>query len=134
MTTGISAAVIFLLTVIWYAPFLALVAGLSTLVKRWAIPAAILLVGVVTLSEGIVTFGQRPAHRPIADYLAYRAESFASNMDPMPALTSGDYMAPFQLLGQAVSRIDWAQMGIGVLFAVLVVWGASEYRRRRIDN
>ncbi len=56
-TIGVSAVVLFILTILWYAPFLALVAGLSTLVKRWAIPAAVLFIGALILAEGILTFG-----------------------------------------------------------------------------
>ena len=133
-TMGVSAALLFLVTILWYAPFLALVAGLSTLVKRWAIPAALLLVGALVLAEGILTFGDENAMHPIRSYLAYRAESPAEGLDPMPILVHGGYFAPFQILGETLVRIDWAQMGIGILFAVLVVYLSSEYRRHRIDG
>lgn len=133
-TTGVSAAVLFVLTILWYAPFLALVAGLSTLVKRWAIPAALLLVGALILAEGILTYGNETDFHPIRSYLAYRAESLAEGMDPLPILTNGSYLAPFQVVGETITRIDWAQMGIGIVFAVLVVYLASEYRRHRIDG
>ena len=133
-TIGVSGAVLFILTILWYAPFLALVAGLSTLVKRWAIPAAVLFIGALILAEGIVTFGSADDFHPIRDYIAYRAESFAEGLDPMPVLAHGGAFAPFQILGETIARIDWAQMGVGILFAILVVYLASEYRRRRIDG
>ena len=133
-TIGVSAVVIFVLTILWYAPFLALVAGMSTLVKRWAIPAAVLFVGALILAEGILTYGSKSAFHPIRDYIAYRAESFADGMDPMPILANGGHLAPFQILGETIARIDWAQMGVGILFAILVVYLASEYRRHRIDG
>ncbi len=133
-TIGVSAAVLFVTTILWYAPFLALVAGLSTLVKRWAIPAAVLFIGALILAEGILTYGSENAFHPIRSYIAYRAESFAEDLDPMPILTNGGYFAPFQIVGETLVRIDWPQMGIGVLFAVLVVYLSSEYRRHRIDG
>ena len=134
LVTGISAAALFILTILWYAPFLALVAGLSTLVKRWAIPAALLLVGALVLAEGILTYGNEDGFHPIRTYVAYRAENFAEGMDPLPLLTSGGYFGPFQVLWESVIRIDWLNMGIGILFAIGVVYAASEYRRRRIDG
>lgn len=131
---GIAATVFMLLSVLWYAPFLALVAGLSVLVKRWSIPAALLLLGALVVSEGILTFGHKGAAHPIREYLGYRARGFGEEMNPLPIFTQGSYLAPFDLIGRMLAHIDWVQMGIGVLFAVLVVYVASEYRRRRIDG
>lgn len=129
---GASLAILIVLTILWYAPFLALVAGLSTLVKRWAIPAAILTIGALVVTETVLTFGRDAAH-PIREYIGYRAESFSGDIDPMPFLTKGGYLTPFDLLGAMIARIDWLQMGLGVAFAAAVVYGASEYRRRRLD-
>ncbi len=131
---GVVMTVNFLLTILWYAPFLALVAGLSVLVKRWAIPAALLLIGALVISEGVLTFGREGNFHPIRDYLAYRAHSLAEGLDPRPFFVDSDYLAPFRLIAEIVLRIDWVQMGIGVLFAILVVYLASEYRRRRLDS
>jgi ABC-2 type transport system permease protein len=131
---GVAAAVFMLLSVLWYAPFLALVAGLSVLVKRWAIPAALLFLGALVVSEGILTYGHAGADHPIRDYIAYRAESFGEDLNPFPVITQGSYLAPFDLIFQMVANIDWLQTGIGVLFAILVVYLASEYRRRRIEG
>ncbi|MBU1174913.1 MAG: hypothetical protein KKH72_05875 [Alphaproteobacteria bacterium] len=130
---GIGVAVFLVLSVIWYAPFLALVAGLSVLVKRWAIPAAILLIGAVVITETVLTFGRTVAH-PIREYIAYRADGFAGDIDPMPIITKGGYMAPFDLIGTMLSNVDWLQMALGVAIAVAVVYGSSEYRRRRLDS
>lgn len=129
---GIAAGVFLILNVLWYAPFLALVAGLSVLVKRWAIPAAILTVLALVITEGVLTIGRNVPH-PIREYLGYRADSFAGEFDPMPIITKGGYMAPFDLIGVMVQRMDWANLGIGLVFAVAVVFAAAEWRRRRLD-
>jgi ABC-2 type transport system permease protein len=131
---GVAAAAFMLLSVLWYAPFLALVAGLSVLVKRWAIPAALLLLGALIVSEGILTFGHVGAAHPIREYIAYRAKSFGEDMNPLPIFTHGNYLAPLDLVAQMVAHIDWLQTGIGVLFAILIVYLASEYQRRRTDG
>jgi hypothetical protein len=35
-------------------------------------------------------------------------------------------------IGRVFQHTDWTQMGIGVVAAVILIWLASEYRRRRI--
>ena len=131
---GLGVAVFLVLSILWYAPFLAVVAGLSTLVKRWAIPAALLLVGALVVTETVLTFGRANAFHPVRDYLGYRAEGFMENIDPLPIITKGGHFAPFELIGAMVSHIDWLNMAIGIGFAVAVVYAASEYRRRRLDT
>lgn len=130
---GLSLAILVLLTVLWYAPFLALVAGLSILVKRWAIPAAIMLIAALLITETVLTYGRKTAH-PVREFLSYRAQSLGDDINPMPYFVNGGYMAPFDLLGAIIANIDWLNMGIGILFAVGVVYAASEYRRRRLDS
>jgi ABC-2 type transport system permease protein len=46
-------------------------------------------------------------------------------------MNSQPFNASFYI-GRMMQGIDWTQMGIGLAFAVLVIWLASEYRRRRI--
>ncbi len=130
---GIATAVFSILTILWYAPFLALVAGMSVLVKRWAIPAAILFIVALIVTEGILTFGNFGNELPISAYIAYRASGLGEEYHLLQIITHGGYLAPFEMIAVFVSKIDWMQMGIGVLFAAAVVYVSSEYRRRRLD-
>ena len=131
---GIGVAVFLLLSILWYAPFMALVAGLSVLVKRWALPATLLLIGALIVTETILTYGRSHAFHPIRDYIGYRAEGFMGDIDTLSIIVKGGYMAPFDLIGAMVERIDWVNTGIGLLFTIVVVYAASEYRRRRLDS
>ena len=131
---GIGVAVFLLLSILWYAPFMALVAGLSVLVKRWALPATLLLIGALIVTETILTYGRSHAFHPIRDYIGYRAEGFMGDIDSLSIIVKGGYLAPFDLIGAMVERIDWVNTGIGLLFTIVVVYAASEYRRRRLDS
>ena len=131
--SGIAVALLLVVTVLWYAPFMALVAGLSVLVKRWAIPATILLLGALVLTEAVLTYGRGNFH-PISDYLSFRAESFASEFEVLPIFNKGSHTAPFELIATTAANVHWFQLGLGVIFAIVVVYAASEYRRRRLDG
>lgn len=121
------------LSILWYAPFLAFVAGLSTLVQRWSIPLAFLIPGALVLVERILSFGQLRPSYPIGTYLAQRGEGFLEEVDYLALLSEGGLFAPMALIGEMFARIDWLQMVIGLIFAAVVVYAASEYRRRRIE-
>ena len=44
---------------------------------------------------------------------------------------------PFSALGYAtdlLGRVDWTQVGIGVVFSIVLMYLGSEYRRRSNDN
>lgn len=121
------------LTIIWYAPFLAWVAGLSTLVQRWSIPLAFLVPAIVTLVERITTIGQPDSARPIAAYLSYRGKGVLDDVDVVDRILHGGITAPLGLIGDMFSHYDWSQAALGVLIALGLVYLASEYRRRRIE-
>lgn len=118
------------LTLLWYAPGLAWVAALSTLLRRWSIPLAFLIPGTVILLEYLNSL--RGGGQPVAEFLAWRFEGFIDEVDAGLILVGQADRAPIALLGSMFADIDWLNMGIGLVFTAVVVYLASEYRRRRI--
>jgi len=129
---GITGAVFFMLSILWYAPILAWVAGLSTLVQRWSIPLAFLIPGVIVLVERITSYG-RGGSRPIATYLQYRANGILDDSQVFQQMINGLNFSPFALVAEMFAQIDWVQMVIGLVVAAVAVYLASEYRRRRLE-
>lgn len=130
---GLFAAAYLVLALLWYAPFLAWVGGLSTVFGRWSLPLAFVIPGLAAVIENLVFFGSGPRGGYIWSYLSQRWQF---------GLTDSDYGAmmvnPLRFqAGNTVSvlllRIDWASLGAGLVFAAAAIWIASEYRRRRIN-
>jgi ABC-2 type transport system permease protein len=126
-------AVFFLFVMAWYAPFFAWVGGLSSIFGRWSMPLAFVIPGLLAVIENISFFGQGPRGGYIWQYVAYRWN--------YPALNEADFQLmamngrPFDAsfyIGRMLQHTDWTQMGIGLAFGVIVIWLASEYRRRRL--
>ena len=130
---GVVGAVYLALALLWYAPGLAWVAGLSTLFRRWSIPLAFLIPGTVVLLEYINSIRGTGTGRPIAEFLAWRTDGFIDEAAAAAALLDQTEDGPFALIEVLVSTINWPHMGIGLLFAAMIVYLASEYRRRRIE-
>lgn len=130
---SIAGVVMLVLTVLWYAPFLAWVAGLSTLFKGWSIPLAFLIPGVIGLLENVGNYGRAQEFKPVSNYLAWRIDSpfMGKEEDGLELLLSDN--AAWQLIGEMLVNINWPQMALGLAFTVAVVYGASEIRRRRIE-
>jgi ABC-2 type transport system permease protein len=129
----IFGVVFFLMVMMWYAPFFAWVGGLSTIFGRWSLPLAFVIPGLLAVIENVSFFGQGPRGGYIWQYISYRWN--------YPALNEADFelmlmnTQPFSAsfyIGRMMQHTDWTQMGIGLAFAVVVIWLASEYRRRRI--
>lgn len=120
------------LTLVWYAPFLAWVGGLSTVFGRWSLPLAFVIPGLIAVVENVAFFGYGPRGGYFWQFISQRLQFGLSEMDYGTIAIS---TAPFDALyysQRLVHEIDWPGMGLGVLFAALVMWLASEYRRRRI--
>lgn len=133
------------LALLWYAPFFAWVGALSTVVGRWSIPLAFLVPGLVVVVEnlfftglgGIIgnvlfpTTGPRGGY--VLDFLRWRSSFGPSHSDDFKALFTEDRAIDAgKLASDLIASIDWVQMGGGVAVAVILVWLASEYRRRVI--
>ena len=120
---------------VWYLPYLALIGGLATAIGRWAIPVALVLPTIVATLEWVTLGGLHPFATRTWDYLSYRAtfplmedgyiDSWFASAARFDALLYAS-----DLLG----RVDWVQVGIGVVFALVAMYLGSEYRRRSNDN
>ena len=131
------------LGLLWYAPFFAWVGALSTIVGRWSIPLAFLIPGLAVLGEnlffrgiggilgGLLFPGGAPSGGYILDYLGYRADFGLDERQVMATFADAQFDA-VAMFGRLLAGIDWAQMAGGVAVAVVLVWLASEYRRRVI--
>lgn len=118
---------------LWYLPAMALVGAMATAIGRWAIPVSLLLPALVSTLEWVTLGGLHPFATHTWRFIEYRA-----------ALPSTPYMEawftsdePFSGLAFAIDLIagmDWLQVGLGAVFAVVVILVASEYRRRVNDN
>lgn len=114
---------------LWYLPAMALVGAIATVVGRWAIPIAVLLPSLVSTLEWVTLGGQHPFATHSWRFIEYRA----ALPDPAYAedwLTSSAAFSGVTFAMDLISNMDWMQVGIGALFAVGVIYLASEYRRR----
>jgi len=128
---SVTGIVFMLVSVLWYAPLLAWIAGLSTQVGGWSIPLAIVIPAGATFLESVMYFGRDQAG-PIASYLAYRLEGPFDEESAFEAYLRDVDITPLDLIPPMLVQTDWLQVLIGLVFTAVVVYLASEYRRRRI--
>lgn len=122
---------------LWFLPFMALVGAMGTVAGRWAIPGSLLLPALVSTLEWVTLGGLHPFATHTWNYLSYRmtmpesglVESWSSGNPLLVDVSAGPAYAM-----DLISAIDWPQVGIGVVFALIVLYIASEYRRRVNDN
>ena len=120
------------LALLWYAPFFAWVGLLSTLFRRWSIPLAFLIPGLVGLAENLLLHDTGPEAGYFLSYLRQRAD-FSVDRGLLSGAVFGP--APFDgvgTLGRFAATVDWTQLGGGLIVAALLVYAASEYRRRNV--
>ncbi|KKC37923.1 hypothetical protein WH87_09680 [Devosia epidermidihirudinis] len=118
---------------LWYMPFMAIVGAIATVVGRWAIPIALLLPALISTLEWVTFGGYHPFMTRTWTFLEYRsalpdtpyAESWFTSETPFSGIAFATDL---------INRLDWVQVGIGAVFAVVVIYIASEYRRRVNDN
>lgn len=118
---------------LWYLPFMALVGAMATAVGRWAIPISLLLPALVSTLEWVTLGGLHPFATQSWNFFEYRA-SLPST--PYADAWFGSNL-PFDALAfttDLIGGMDWLQVGIGAVFALVVIFIASEYRRRVNDN
>lgn len=121
------------LAMLWYVPFMAWVGGLSSVFGRWSLPLAFLIPGILAVVENMVFFGRVPTGGYIWGYLSRRWDFGLTDVDyGLIATLPGQFNAGF-FLQRLLLQIDWPAMFTGWAFAAVVVWLASEYRRRRIN-
>jgi ABC-2 type transport system permease protein len=119
-----------LLSLLWYAPFLAWAGALSTVFGRWSLPLAFFIPAVLILMETIVFYGAGPRGGYIWSYLSWRIRFGLDFSDYNQVMTSPAFDAS-SLIRQLTARVDWLAMAEGLLFAIVLLFLASEYRRRR---
>lgn len=125
--------VYFVLALLWFAPFLAWVGGLSTIFGRWSLPLAFVIPGLLAVIENIALFGgQGPRGGYILQYLLYRFDFGLDDAEYQLIVLNSLPFDAMTFINRLLAHIDWVQMGIGLVFAAAVIWLASEYRRRRI--
>jgi ABC-2 type transport system permease protein len=122
------------LAVLWYAPFFAWVGALSTVVRRWSIPLAFLIPGLIGLLENLFFADAGPKGGYFLDFLHHRADFSLDRYDLQAAFFTGGPVNVGLLINGLLARIDWTQMAAGLIFAALAVYAASEYRRRVIST
>ncbi|MEQ9635584.1 MAG: hypothetical protein RLW68_05820 [Devosia marina] len=131
-------ALVFLVVLIcgllWYLPYMALVGALGSVVGRWAIPLSLLLPTVVSALEWVTLGGLHPFATRTWAYLDYRSQLPVST-DHLDRVFEGQ--EPFDatlFVTDFLQKFDWPQVGIGIGFALIVLYVASEYRRRAAAN
>jgi len=129
---AIFAAVYIVLALLWYAPFLAWVGGLSTIFGRWSLPLAFVIPGLAAVIENLVTYGSGPRGGYIWSYLTQRWQFGLTDTDYGAMAINPLHFNAGNVISVLLYRIDWASLGAGLVFAAVVMWAASEYRRRRI--
>lgn len=121
------------LALLWYAPFLAWVGALSTIFGRWSLPLAFVIPGLAAVIENLVFFGNGPRGGYIWSYLSQRWQFGLTDSDYGAMIVNPLRFQAATLISVLLDRIDWVSLGAGVLVAAILIWAASEYRRRRLN-
>ena len=120
------------LALLWFAPFLAWVGALSTVTGRWSIPLAIIIPLIISLFENAVNFSFVGGGGAVLGFLRQRLD-FSYNLVPITqALSSPEPLDVGRTSAALVAGAQWPSLLGGLVFALLVIYGASEYRRRYV--
>jgi ABC-2 type transport system permease protein len=120
-----------LLGLLWYAPFFAWVGSLSTVVGRWSIPLAFLIPGMIGALENVLfDSGSGPRAGYVLNYLRRRAEFLPHDGALQAQVFSAQPFDAVKQIADLLVMIDWTQLIGGLAVTLLLVWLASEYRRR----
>ncbi|MEO6395803.1 MAG: hypothetical protein ABIO40_07820 [Devosia sp.] len=120
------------LSLLWFAPFLAWVGGLSAVFGRWSLVLAFLIPGLAIVVENILLFGSGPRGGYIWEYLSHRLEFGLDETDYGSLIVGFHPFSASDFIGRLLAKVDWIDMGTGLLVTMAILWAASEYRRRRI--
>jgi ABC-2 type transport system permease protein len=137
-TTAINVAAFDLgylvLALLWYAPFFAWVGLLSTMFRRWSIPLAFLIPGLIGLAENLLLRDVGPDG---GYFLSYLRRRFDFSIDERVLNAAIFRLEPFDgqmVLTRFIATIDWPQLVGGLIVMALFVYIASEVRRRSVAN
>jgi ABC-2 type transport system permease protein len=129
---ALAGILVYVLGLLWYAPFFAWVGMLSTFVGRWSIPLAFLIPGILMILENLLFGGSGPQGGYIWTFLSQRSQfGFDQTMFLSLIKNFGQFNLN-EFVRALIMRIDWLQMAAGVIVAGLLIFIASEYRRRII--
>lgn len=131
---GLFALVYLALALLWYAPFFAWVGALSTVFRRWSIPLAFLIPGLIGLMENLFFADVGPKAGYFLNFLRQRADFGLDRGDIQAAFLRAGPVDVASLIAAFLADIDWPQLAGGLIFAALAVYAASEYRRRVIST
>jgi ABC-2 type transport system permease protein len=129
---GLFMLVYLALALLWYAPFFAWVGALSTVFRRWSIPLAFLIPGLIGLLENLFFADAGPRAGYFLNFLRERADFSLERRDIQAAFLSDRPVDIGILFEGLLTGIDWPQLAGGLIFTALAVYVASEYRRRVI--
>lgn len=126
--------VVLVCALLWYLPYMALVGAMGSAVGRWAIPLTLLLPTMVSALEWVTLGGLHPFDTNTYAYLEYRSQ-LPLSVNHLDRVFEGQ--EPFNatlFITDFLQRFDWLQVGIGAVFALVVMLAAAEYRRRIAAN
>nr|AMK07548.1 putative ABC transporter, permease protein [alpha proteobacterium NT18-17] len=130
---ALAILVVLVCGLLWYLPAMALVGAMATAVGRWAIPISLLLPALLSTLEWVTLGGLHPFATHIWRFIEYRgALPDTPYVDTW--LTSSAPFSGVEFATDLITRMDWTQVGIGVVFSLVALFVASEYRRRSNDN
>jgi ABC-2 type transport system permease protein len=120
------------LALLWYAPFFAWVGLLSTLFRRWSIPLAFLIPSLVGLAENLLfrNLLAAPDAGYVLDYLRQRFNFGFGGEDIWVSVVRDGTFDAGAMFARLVTQLDWPQLVGGIGVAFVLVYLASEYRRR----
>lgn len=129
------ALVALVFALLWYAPFFAWVGALSTVFRRWSIPLAFLIPALVGLAENLVfDYANAPRGGFVLHYLSERLKFGSDNMQFETAIFDDSAFNASVMIPRFLADIDWSQLVGGLIVAALLVYAASEYRRRIVTT
>ncbi len=131
-------ALVFLVVMVcgllWYLPYIALVGAMGSVVGRWAIPLALLLPTIVSALEWVTLGGTHPFDTNTYAYLEYRSQMPVSVAHLDRVFEGQEPFNATLFITDFLQKFDWMQVGIGAIFALAVIYLASEFRRRSAAN
>ena len=128
----LTALALFVIALLWYLPFFAWVGLLGTLFKRWAIPMAFLIPAAIGLFEKIVIRDNWLEPGAFWAFISRRFELHFSGLDFEGYWLTGEPWNGLELLALMLAGTDWVSLIAGVVVALMLMFAASEYRRRYI--
>ncbi len=126
------ALVCLVTALLWYAPFFAWVGALSTMFRRWSIPLAFLIPGLIGLAENLILNDTGPRAGYFLTYLSERLKFGTDNMQFEKTIFSDTSFDASVMIPRFLGGVDWSQLVGGLIVAALLVYLASEYRRRTV--